>query len=48
MNLARQAWLGRKPLTQGGLLKFVHGGEYHTHNPDVVQTLQVAVRPALR
>ncbi|MEG0175978.1 MAG: glutamate synthase large subunit, partial [Aeromonas sp.] len=43
-NLARQAWLGRKPLTQGGLLKFVHGGEYHTYNPDVVQTLQVAVR----
>lgn len=44
VNLARQAWLGRKPLTQGGLLKFVHGGEYHTYNPDVVQTLQVAVR----
>ncbi len=43
-NLARQAWLARKALTQGGLLKFVHGGEYHTYNPDVVQTLQVAVR----
>ncbi|MCV5359725.1 glutamate synthase-related protein, partial [Escherichia coli] len=22
----------------------VHGGEYHTYNPDVVQTLQTAVR----
>ncbi|MGP6246522.1 glutamate synthase large subunit, partial [Aeromonas salmonicida subsp. salmonicida] len=43
-NLARQAWLQRKALTQGGLLKFVHGGEYHTYNPDVVQTLQTAVR----
>ena len=42
VNLARQAWLGRKPLTQGGLLKFVHGGEYHTYNPDGVQTPQVA------
>lgn len=43
-NLARQAWLVRKPLPHGGLLKFVHGGEYHTYNPDVVQTLQAAVR----
>ncbi|MBP6384511.1 MAG: glutamate synthase large subunit, partial [Aeromonas sp.] len=43
-NLARLAWLQRKALTQGGLLKFVHGGEYHTYNPDVVQTLQTAVR----
>lgn len=43
-NLARQAWLVRKPLAHGGLLKFVHGGEYHTYNPDVVQTLQTAVR----
>jgi glutamate synthase domain-containing protein 2 len=30
--------------SQGGLLKYVHGGEYHTYNPDVVQTLQAAVR----
>ncbi|MGL6164412.1 MAG: glutamate synthase-related protein, partial [Aeromonas veronii] len=43
-NLARQAWLVRKPLPHGGLLKFVHGGEYHTYNPDVVQTLQTAGR----
>ena len=28
----------------GGLLKFIHGGEYHSYNPDVVKTLQEAVR----
>ena len=27
-----------------GLLKFIHGGEYHSYNPDVVKTLQEAVR----
>ena len=25
-------------------LKYVHDGEYHAYNPDVIQTLQVAVR----
>ncbi len=25
------------------LLKFVHGGEYHMYNPDVIATLQAAV-----
>lgn len=42
-NLSKRAWLKRKPLEQGGLLKFVHGGEYHAYNPDVVSTLQTAV-----
>ncbi|PKH25810.1 glutamate synthase large subunit [Enterobacterales bacterium CwR94] len=42
-NLAKRAWLLRKPLDQGGLLKYVHGGEYHAYNPDVVATLQRAV-----
>ena len=28
---------------QGGLLKYVHGQEYHAFNPDVVMTLQQAV-----
>lgn len=37
-------WLKRKTLEQGGLLKFVHGGEYHAYNPDVVTTLQTAVK----
>ncbi|WP_261643833.1 glutamate synthase large subunit [Erwinia mallotivora] len=43
INLSRRAWLQRKPLEQGGLLKYVHGGEYHAYNPDVVGTLQKAV-----
>jgi len=28
----------------GGLMKFVHGGEYHTYNPAVVKKLQEAVK----
>ncbi|MEP0355384.1 glutamate synthase large subunit [Paraglaciecola sp.] len=43
INLNRLAWLKRKPLSHGGLLKYVHGGEYHSYNPDVVTTLQKAV-----
>lgn len=39
-NLSKRARLKRKPLEQGGLLKFVHGGEYHAYNPDVVNSLQ--------
>ncbi|PXY94700.1 glutamate synthase large subunit [Frischella perrara] len=42
-NLSKRAWLKRKPLEQGGLLKYIHGGEYHAYNPDVVQKLQKAV-----
>ena len=41
--LAADAWNPRKTRTQGGLLKYVHGGEYHAFNPDVVQALQLAV-----
>ncbi len=41
--LAERAWSRRKPLQQGGLLKYVHGQEYHAFNPDVVTTLQRAV-----
>ena len=37
------AWNPRKSIPQGGLLKYVHGGEYHAYNPDVVITLQQAV-----
>ena len=43
-NLARIAWLKRKPLNHGGLLKYVHNGEYHAYNPDVVTSLQKAVK----
>jgi glutamate synthase (NADPH/NADH) large chain len=42
--LAHLAWEPRESVTQGGLLKYVHGGEYHCYNPDVVATLQAAVR----
>ena len=38
-----EAWNRRKPLRQGGWLKFVHGGEDHAFNPDVVQSLHRAV-----
>ena len=43
INLSRVAWLARKNLSHGGLLKYVHGGEYHAYNPDVVSSLQKAV-----
>ena len=43
-NSQTTAWNPRIPLGQGGLLKYVHGGEYHCFNPDVVMTLQAAVR----
>ncbi|RUO32862.1 glutamate synthase large subunit [Aliidiomarina sanyensis] len=42
-QLHKVAWLPRKPLQHGGLLKYVHGGEYHAYNPDVVKSLQTAV-----
>lgn len=42
-DLARSAHSRRKPLVQGGLLKYVHGQEYHAFNPDVVMALQEAV-----
>ncbi|MEP6389883.1 MAG: glutamate synthase large subunit [Halioglobus sp.] len=41
--LSRVAWTPRKTLSQGGLLKYVHGQEYHAYNPDVVTQLQLAV-----
>ncbi|MEW9797139.1 glutamate synthase large subunit [Alteromonas sp. CYL-A6] len=44
VNLSRIAWLKRKPLSHGGLLKYVHDGEYHAYNPDVVTSLQRAVK----
>ena len=42
-QLAARAWNPRSTLDQGGLHKYVHGGEYHMYNPDVVATLQAAV-----
>ncbi|WP_136796905.1 glutamate synthase large subunit [Desulfosediminicola ganghwensis] len=42
---SRYGWLApHRPLPPGGLVKYVYGGEYHAFNPDVVHTLQRAVR----
>ena len=43
-QLADIAWIPRKPVAHGGLLKYVHGGEYHAYNPDIIGTLHDAVR----
>jgi len=42
-QLAARAWNACEPIDQGGLLKYMHGGEYHMYNPEVVATLQGAV-----
>ena len=43
-KLAKNTWSLRKGIKQGGLLKYVHGEEFHAYNPDVVRTLQDAVK----
>jgi glutamate synthase (NADPH/NADH) large chain len=43
-SLADRAWNNRKKREQGGLLKYVHGGEYHAYNPDIIATLHKAVQ----
>ncbi|WP_420554564.1 glutamate synthase large subunit [Neptuniibacter marinus] len=42
--LAKEAWVARKPIQAGGLLKYKHDGEYHAYNPDVVRTIHEAVQ----
>jgi glutamate synthase (NADPH) large chain len=42
-ELAARAWDPTAAVEQGGLHKYVHGGEYHMYNPDVIATLQAAV-----
>ena len=45
LQRAKMSWKRQhKPLVRGGLFKYIHGGEYHAYNPDVVQSLQKAVR----
>ncbi|HUX73537.1 MAG TPA: glutamate synthase large subunit [Steroidobacteraceae bacterium] len=41
--LAGRAWDRGENVEQGGLLKYMHGGEYHMYNPEVIATLQAAV-----
>ena len=43
-QLCALAWNPRKKIGQGGLLRYVHGTEDHAYNPDVVNTLQEAVK----
>ena len=46
MNLDRLNEYARSNLADinvGGLLKYIHGGEYHTYNPEIVKKLQEAV-----
>ncbi len=42
-RLAKRAWNNMLSVEHGGLLKYVHDGEYHMYNPDVIATLQAAV-----
>tara|TARA_R110002073_G_scaffold78991_7_gene190172 strand:+ start:41555 stop:46030 length:4476 start_codon:yes stop_codon:yes gene_type:complete len=41
--LAKDAFKARKSIQPGGLLKYMHGQEYHAFNPDVINTIQKAV-----
>ncbi|MEJ2056780.1 MAG: glutamate synthase large subunit [Desulfofustis sp.] len=41
---ARLAWKPHLVLRGGGHFKYMHGGEFHAYNPDVVVALQKAVR----
>ena len=41
--LVKAAWNPRKPIEQGGLLKYVHGSEQHAYDPDVIKTIHQAV-----
>jgi glutamate synthase (NADPH/NADH) large chain len=43
-TLARAAFNPLRDISQGGLLKYVNGEEYHAYNPDVVMELQKAVQ----
>ena len=43
-KISSDSWSNRKPIDQGGLLKFVFDKEYHAFNPDVINALHKAVR----
>jgi len=42
-QLANNAWRPNTKIERSGQLKYVHGGEYHCYNPEVVNLLQQAV-----
>ena len=43
-QLAARAWSDVDDIEPGGRHKLMHGGEYHMYNPDVIASLQRAVR----
>jgi glutamate synthase (NADPH/NADH) large chain len=43
-SLAKDAWKQRKPIDAGGILKYIHGKEYHAFNPDVIYALHRATQ----
>ncbi len=43
-RLVADAWRPHRKPGAGGQLKYIHNGEYHAYNPDVVTTLQTATR----
>ncbi|HET7932370.1 MAG TPA: glutamate synthase large subunit [Rhodanobacteraceae bacterium] len=43
-TLTAAAWDAGTPIELGGVHRFIHGGEYHMFNPEVVDSLQDAVR----
>ncbi|WP_298576214.1 glutamate synthase large subunit [uncultured Luteimonas sp.] len=47
-TLAAHGWDDTALPEPGGLMRYVHGGEYHQYNPDVVQALQRAVLTGTR
>src|SRR5690606_39232118 len=47
-TLAEHGWVDTALPEPGGLLRYVHGCEYHQYNPDVVQSLQRAVLTCTR
>lgn len=44
VSLAKDAWQQHKPIDAGGILKFIHGKEYHAFNPDVIHALHRATQ----
>ncbi|MGK7297176.1 MAG: glutamate synthase large subunit, partial [Candidatus Wenzhouxiangella sp. M2_3B_020] len=46
--LARWAWNRQVPIEHGGLYRYVHGGEFHAWNPDVVTALRTAAKSGAR
>ena len=47
VKLNFKAWSNDNKIQRKGQLKFVHGGEYHSYNPDVVTGLQKAIESGL-